>query len=264
MKEPDKDINDPKKKLATHVLQFFYKSVCAKFEFPCAYFLTRGVTAQSLNRMFWQGVSLLHGFGFETLLACCDGAPENRAFFAMNGINDTKSKCNNPFSGMPLHYISDPPHLIKKLRNNLHKSGFKEKSKRYTRLLQLNSKYILWDHIYNVHEREKQRRLYTTDLRRSHIYLDNLSKMRVKLAVQTLSKKMQQEMSISENQATEATQKYILNCDKMWNVFNDNTPLRSIQDERISILDDVLKFFKTWKETLAQQYEKKQKEPYTL
>jgi len=60
--------------------------------------------------------------------------------------------------------------------------------------------------IYNVHEREKRRRLYTTDLRRSHIYLDNLSKMRVKLAVQTLSKKVQQEMSIHENQATEATQ----------------------------------------------------------
>jgi hypothetical protein len=257
MQETKEESLDPHKNVATHVLQFFYKSICAKFEFPCAHFLTRGVTAQKLNRIFWQGVSLLHGYGFEILLACCDGAPENRAFFAMNGTNKTKSQGNNPYSKMPIYFISDPPHLMKKLRNNLHKSGYKEKSKRYTRLLQLGSKYILWDHIYSVHEREKHRRLYTTDLRRSHIYLDNLSKMRVKLAVQTLSKKVQQEMSIHKNQATEATQKYISNCEKMWNVFNDNRPLRSVQDERVTILDDALTFFTMWKENLAQQYKKK-------
>jgi len=43
----------------------------------------------------------------------------------------------------------------------------------------------------------------------------------------------------------------------MWNVFNDNKPLRSVQDERITILDDALTFFTTWKENLAQQYNAK-------
>ena len=68
---------------------------------------------------------------------------------------------------------------MKKLRNNLYNSAFKEKSKRYKRLLHLGSKFILWDHIYSVHEREKHRHLYTSDLCRSHTYLDDLSKVRV-------------------------------------------------------------------------------------
>lgn len=90
LKESD---SRPENKLATHVLQFYFKSLIAKFYFPCAFFLTRGVTAQKLNRLFWQGVSILHGFNFTIMLACCDGAPENRAFMNMNGNNDSKSKC---------------------------------------------------------------------------------------------------------------------------------------------------------------------------
>ena len=62
----------PEENIATHVLQFFFKSLFSNFEFPCAYFLTRGITAQKLNRIFWQGVSLLHGFGLTILLSICD------------------------------------------------------------------------------------------------------------------------------------------------------------------------------------------------
>ena len=49
----------PQKNIATHVLQFFYKSLFAKFEFPCAFFLTKGVKAPKLNRVFWQGVCFM-------------------------------------------------------------------------------------------------------------------------------------------------------------------------------------------------------------
>jgi hypothetical protein len=133
--------------LATHVLQFFFKSI---FQFPCAYFLTNGISAHNLNRTFWQGVSLLHSFDFKVLLSCCDGASENRAFMAMNGCTDTESQTINPFSKFPLFFMSDPPHLIKKLRNNIYNSGYKEYSSRYTRCLLLNSKNILWEHIYSA------------------------------------------------------------------------------------------------------------------
>jgi hypothetical protein len=180
----------PEEKLATHVLQFFYKSLFAKFDFPCSFFLTKGITALKLNRLFWQGVSLLHGFGFSVMVACCDGAAENRAFMDMNITDKTKSMCYNHFSKVPLFFISDPPHLMKKLRNNIYNSGFKEQNKRYTRTLEKDNKYILWSHIYSVYERDKKRRLYATDLRAAHVNLDSLSKMRVKLAVKTLSGKV--------------------------------------------------------------------------
>ena len=91
---------------------------------------------------------------------------------------------------MPLFFFSDPPHLIKKLRNNIHSSGFKENHPRYTRTLFNEEQYILWDQIYAVYTREKKRHLYVTDLRKSHVEIDSFSKMRVKLAVQTPRRKL--------------------------------------------------------------------------
>ena len=200
---------------------------------------------------------MLHGFKFTIMLACCDGAPENRAFMNMNGTNASKSKCYNPFSRKPLFFISDPPHLLKKLRNNIYSSGFKSQNPRFTRLLQKNGKYILWDHIYFVYQRDRKRRLYATDLRRSHVNLDNLSKMRVKLAVDTLSRKVQQDMATHENDITTETQEFISMCETLWNVFNDNTPLQSPTDSRITKLNQVLNYFKAWKHQLNQTFQRR-------
>ena len=152
----------------------------------------------------------------------------------MNGTSASKSKCYNPFSRKPLFFISDPPHLLKKLRNNIYSSGFKSQNPRFTCLLQKNGKYILWDHIYFVEQRDRKRRLYATDLRHSHVHLDNLNKMRIKLAVDTLSRKVRQDMATHENNITKETQEFISMCETLWNVFNDNTPLQSMTDSRIT------------------------------
>ena len=69
-----------KDKLATHVLQFFFRSVFFKFDYPCAFFLTKNLTSLQLNRLLWLGISMLHSFGFEVLVSCCDGASCNRSF----------------------------------------------------------------------------------------------------------------------------------------------------------------------------------------
>ena len=113
--------NDAKKtssslqeKLATHVLQFYFKSLFSSFSYPCGSFLTRGISASSLNRIFWQGVGLLQAHDFTVLVTCCDGAAENRAFMLMNGCNEDNSSTTNPFSKKPLIFLSDPPHLLKK------------------------------------------------------------------------------------------------------------------------------------------------------
>ena len=222
-----------KEQLATHVLQFYFKSVFASFHYPCGYFLTRGVSAQQLNRIFWEGVGLLDAHGFNVIVSCCDGAPENRTFMVMNGCTEDVSKGNNPFSKNPLIFLSDPSHLIKKLRNNVYNRGHKENNPRYTRCLSLESKDIIWDHIYSVYLRDKQRHLFSTDLRSSHVHLDSLSKMRVKLAVQVLNSKVREDMENFENDLTSSTQKFILNCETLWNVFNDTVPLSSVNDTRI-------------------------------
>ena len=190
----DEKVNKPTDNLATHALQIFFRSLYFNFDYPCAYFLTKEVTALQLNRIFWLGISRLHVFGFEIMFCCCDGSSSNRSFMMLN-IDDTNScSCHNIFSGMPIFFFSDPPHLIKKIRNNIYNSGFKENHSRYSRTLLVDEQYILWDHIYAVYTREKGRHLYVTDIRKSHVEIDSISKMRVKLAVQTLSMKVANEM----------------------------------------------------------------------
>jgi hypothetical protein len=49
----------------------------------------------------------------------------------------------------------------------------------------------------SIYTREKKIHLYVTDLRKSHVEIDSFSKMRVKLAVQTLSSKVVEEMEAS-------------------------------------------------------------------
>lgn len=245
------------KNLATHVLQFYFKSIFTNFQFPCAYFLTRGISALNLNQLFWQGVGLLQGFGFTTILSCCDGAAENRAFMMMNGVSEDNSQTNNPFSRLPLFFMSDPPHLIKKLRNNVYNSGYKEMSPRYTRCLLLNSKTILWDHIYSVYQRDKDRHIYATDMRSAHVHLDSISKMRVKLAVDVLNPKVQKDMERHEPVVTESTRLFIANCDKLWKVFNGTNPLYSTTDPRIDELDHVMDFFDKWRNELFTMFQTK-------
>ena len=169
----------------------------------------------------------------------------------MNGVNEEVSQTNNPFSPFPLFFISDPLHLIKNLRNNVYSSGYKEISPRYTRCLLLASKPIFWDHIYSVHQREKDRHIYATDIRSSHVNLDSISKMRVKLAVQVLNSKVQNEMESCEWNQLEL---FIYNCDKLWKVFNDTNPLSSATDPRINELDNVIEFFNCWKDELAAMF----------
>ena len=241
-------------KLASHVLQFYFKSVFSSFNYPCGYFLTRGITATQLNRIFWEGVGLLHTHDFEVIVSICDGAPENRTFMDINGCTETVSKTHNPFSNSPLFFLSDPPHLVKKLRNNLYNSGHKDMCPRYTRCLSLHSKDILWDHVYSVYLRDKQRHLFSTDLRSSHVHLDSLSKMRVKLAVQVLNSKVREDMEKYEADITSSTQKFICNCETLWNVFNDTTPLSSETDVRLGKIEDVLDSFRKWENELAKQF----------
>ena len=247
--EKENHADEPIENLATHVLQFFYRSLFFKFDFPCAHFFTEGATVVQINRVFGLGISLLHSYAFDVMLVCCDGASTNRSFYTMNTTNKFHSKGFNPFTNNPIFFMSDPPHLMKKLRNNLYNSGDKAVNKRFTRKMRNNKGDIVWQHILEVYNREKLRRLYVTDLRSSHVNLDSLSKMRVKLAVQTLSSKVQAEMQSSDN-VTLATQEYISMCDNFWNVINSSKPLTTNCDE-IRKLDDVVNYFTDWQKNLG-------------
>lgn len=167
----------------------------------------------------------------------------------MNTTNETHSKGFNPFSGYPIFFFSDPPRLIKKnngttcitvglrKKNNIQEQCKDTESTFYGTILLLfltvKRKEVFLPLIYD---------------------LDNLSKMRVKLAVQTLSSKVADEMSTFENNTTSSTQEYLLNSEKFWKVFNDPKPLRAENDARVTMFDEALAYFMEWQESRPTMY----------
>ena len=84
---------------------------------------------------------------------------------------------------------------------------------------------MLWKHIVSVYDIDKLRHCYVTKIRRGHVFLDSLSKMRVKLAVDVLSSAVSNEMYLNDNIETVETQRYIKECEKLWNIFNSIYPV---------------------------------------
>ena len=66
-------------------------------------------------------------------------------------------QCHNPFTREPMFFISDPPHLLKKLRNQLFNRGDEE---RHTRLMVHNDGPLLWNHIEAVREADPATRAF--------------------------------------------------------------------------------------------------------
>jgi hypothetical protein len=48
------------------------------FVFPCAYLAVKNLTGIQVSNAFWEGIHLLHRFGFNVVLSFCDGVSENR------------------------------------------------------------------------------------------------------------------------------------------------------------------------------------------
>ena len=245
-----------KRKLATRILQFFYKSLFTNFDFPYAYFVTRRITAVLQNRIVWQVISLLKRFQFDVLLTISYGASANRKFIKINnGFQGSLCKGYNPFSQMAILFFSDPPHLMKKLRNDLNSSWDRNESSWFTRLLKRNKQEILWKHIVSVYDKDKLRHCYVTSLHSSHVFSDSLTKIKVKYAVDVLSNVVVgSEMKKNDNAIKIETQAFLKKCE-LWKVlFNDSNRLSDADDERLDKLEEVIQYFEDWKLELQDKY----------
>ena len=71
--------------------------------------------------------------------------------------------------------------------------------------------------------------------------------MRVKLAVNTLSLIVADEMKAHENNVTESTQRYITMCHNLWQVFDDRRPISAVRDPALIPWIQYCHFFLTGK-----------------
>ena len=84
-----------------------------------------------------------------------------------------------------------------------------------------------------------------------------MSKMKVKLALDVLSRKVGAEMREKENDATLETQKYIEAAACLWDVFLSKEPLSNSADQRLATLDNVQQYFSDWKLEVERTYRTK-------
>ena len=254
--------------LATHALAFLVRGVATDLKYTLAYFLTKDVTSYQLMSLFWKAVCVLEvACNLWICATVSDGASPNRRCYELHaGISDNEvepdeivhSTVNLFCPSRKIYFFSDAPHLVKTARNCLFNSG----SGKRTRHLWNNDKYLLWEHISKMYFADLDCGLHQLPkLSVDHILLKSYSKMKVKLAVQVLSKTVS--LALKRHYATGEADETAKLCEMVNNFFDCLNvrsmheyerkrnqllaPYRSRDDPRFEWLENVfLKYLTDW------------------
>ena len=110
-----------KPQLATHIFTFMVSGILSDLEFPYISFPCSSLSGDQLYSLVWGCIRRLEACGFKVLAITCDGASANRKFLKLHKTENEGMVCKtiNPYAyeDRPVFFISDPPHLIKTVRN---------------------------------------------------------------------------------------------------------------------------------------------------
>lgn len=109
--------------LANSMLVVMVKGLFTQLEFPYCQFPCTALSGDQMYHPLWEAVGRLELCGFKVLGLTCDGLAANRRLFRLHDPSIKPSmfihKVNNPYTDedRPFLFFSDPPHLIKTVRN---------------------------------------------------------------------------------------------------------------------------------------------------
>ena len=178
--------------LATHALQFVFLGNTG-YRFPFAHFATTGASASELYLLLWDAVKFLSMFGFKVSFVSTDGAQLNRDLMNIllptNKENKSLTFTNIMQPSQKIAFVMDYSHVIKKIRNNICKSGSMGYHKRN---LLHDQNYIHWDHWKNAYTWDISTNPFPVHhkLSNEHMFLTSESKMRNRLAEDVLDVEM--------------------------------------------------------------------------
>lgn len=237
-------LRTPKNKVARQICQFFLTSLEGDFTWPVASFPVYSVTSEKLNKnMVWPLIKALDKVSngeIKVVYGVCDGGPWNSKFFKKSSKKAPWVGQNN-ITGGDIFWISDYPHMIKKLRNFMHNPNYN---------LTHKGKNIQWDHIAAVAKQEH------TSLMSKHIFIDSKNKMKVKFAREVLSEStalaMEEPQFPFSQDETSFTRDYIRMCDKLFRTMNSVSLNSNYMHELLSVLI----FFKRWHDEIEEKVKK--------
>ena len=125
--------------IASHGLVLMLRGFFKHYNLPIAYFATKSASSEQLYSVIWEGVRVAEIVGFNVHALVCDGASSNRSFFEMHRMENGENvsvdgvvywSYNPCHPDRKVYFISDPPHLMKTLRNNLENSGGNKATRR--------------------------------------------------------------------------------------------------------------------------------------
>ena len=109
--------------LAESMLVLMVRGLFSKLCFPYAHFPCKDLSAELMYDPVWEAVCRLELCGFKVMALTCDGLAANRKLFRLHNP-DVKAtefvyKVPNPYTddNRDLFFLSDPPHLMKTVRN---------------------------------------------------------------------------------------------------------------------------------------------------
>ncbi len=117
------DKNEKQEKLAKTMIVFMVRGLFSDLEFPYVQFPCAELTGDLLFDPFWETVERLERYGLRVLAVTADGGSPNRRLFKIHSPapnSEIMYKVKNPFADdRSVLFFSDPPHLIKTVRNCL-------------------------------------------------------------------------------------------------------------------------------------------------
>ena len=254
------------KVLGTHVLQLLFLGING-FRFPFAHFVTDSIQASELYSIFWKAVRILFTFGFKVLFTSMDGAQCNRSFMHIClGQKPSTFVTPSPCTSQPVIIMMDISHTLKKIRNNIMKSGILKQS---TRLLTLPSKHqIHWQMFVDFYNWDQQNGLKLhRKLTHEHIYPDNQLKMRNHLAEDILNSEMLHALQMyqislgDKGNVLSGLIELLQQTSHLVTIFRDMRPVTSLSDSRLNTLRSVNSWFTAWEKHVEEDVSlsKKQK-----
>jgi len=268
--------NKRERTLATHVLQLVFLGFTG-FRFPYAHFPSHNASGHELYLLVWKSVNMLSSFGFTIQYISTDGAQSNRDFFKIllpdfNSSNQNTCSFTNMFScnvSKKLYFIMDISHTLKKIRNNISKSGDAAFCKRH---LKLKDKFIKWDHFKQAYLWDISTNPFPVHhkLTQDHIYLTSESKMRNHLAEDVLNKEMFHLMKLYRESLGDAGSKLDVTIELLQNTsaliknFRDSRPITDVSDERLIENHDAMLWFIQWEKSIKEDREIKNKEKHMI
>jgi len=104
------------------MMMFMVKGLLHKFDYPYAQFACEKLSGDQIFDPMWEAIARLERSGFIVLALCCDGASPNRRLWKLHSEGkELVYRIPNVFASEGerfLYLISDPPHLIKTIRNS--------------------------------------------------------------------------------------------------------------------------------------------------